>query len=314
MAFHRLGWLAVIAIGSGCSAEPPKRHWERSAVPMSATTAPRSAAAQAGMIAIPAGNYPIGRDTGPASERPRHVVAIKAFRIDRTEVTNAAFAEYLNALKLPMKGSFGIAGVSGRNADAATVALLGHGLDGVSRYPIIELDDEDARIKLVNGRFQPAQGHADRPVTEVTWAGARAYCLWRGGELPSEAQWEAAARGKDDRVYPWGDAQADARRVVANGRTGATEPVGSKPAGASPFGVLDMAGSLSEWTRSLKRPYPYVAGDGREAIDAEGERTTRGGDYVYDHAPGQLRVSFRDGSSHIPERGHLHVGVRCSAT
>ncbi|VFR32509.1 Sulfatase modifying factor 1 precursor (C-alpha-formyglycine- generating enzyme 1) [plant metagenome] len=264
------------------------------------------------MITIPAGQYPIGRDDGARSERPRHQVTLASFRIDRHEVTNAAFAEYLNALRLPVRGDAGIGQISLRNADAATVSLLGNAVDGSRPYPIMEMDDDEARIVLVNGRFEPAPGHADHPVTETTWAGARAYCAWRGGDLPTEAQWEAAARGSDDRLYPWGNEAPDGSRVSASGRTGETAPVGVRLAGASPFGLLDMAGSVAEWTRSLKRPYPYRADDGREDVDAAGERTTRGGDYVYDRRAANFSVSFRDGFSNAPQHGHRHIGFRCA--
>lgn len=295
-------------------AQEPPRHWERSATAISPSIAPLSIQAGQQMAEIPAGRYPMGRDDGARSERPRHEVAVASLRIDRTEVTNAAFAEYLNALRLPVRGSAGIGQVSERNADASTVALLGNGTDGTRRYPIMEMDDDEARIVLVDGRFEAAQGHADHPVTETTWAGARAYCVWRGGDLPTEAQWEAAARGTDDRTYPWGSAAPDDTRVFASGRTGDTAPVGSRLAGASPFGLLDMAGSLAEWTRSLKRPYPYRADDGRENVESAGERTTRGGDYVYDRRPANFSVSFRDGFSNAPQHGDRHIGFRCVAS
>ena len=270
-------------------------------------------AAQRAMLPVPPGRYPIGRDSGPASQRPRHVVSLTGFRIDRTEVTNAAFADYLNALRLPVRGSFGAGGISERNGDAQTVELLTTRRAGASHKPLIELDDGDARIMLLNGRFAPVRGKEDHPVTEVTWAGARAYCIWRGGDLPTEVQWEAAARGTDDRLYPWGDAQPDNARMVSGGRIGETRPVGSKPQGASPHGLLDAAGSLAEWTRSLKRPYPYRADDGREDSAAPGERTTRGGDYEYADQAINFTVSFRDGFSNDPVHGHRHVGFRCTA-
>lgn len=306
-----VGIAALAGFGFDAQAQQPPNHWNRPALKISAAIAPLSAQANAQMIAIPAGRYPIGRDSGPRSERPRHEVSVASFRIDRTEVTNAAFAEYLNALRLPVRGSFGVGAIAAKNADASTIVLLGNGLDGVSRYPIIELDDDEARIVLEDGRFRAEKGHEDHPVTEVTWAGARAYCVWRGGDLPTEVQWELAARGSDDRLHPWGNDKPTSERVSASGRTGVTAPVGSRPTGASPFGLLDMAGNVAEWTRSLKRPYPYRADDGREVVETAGERTTRGGDYVYDRQPARFSVSFRDGYSNASERGHRHIGFRC---
>jgi formylglycine-generating enzyme required for sulfatase activity len=303
---------AAALLASPAAASPPD--FSRLAgSALGGVSAPATMAAARSMVAIPAGTYPIGRDDAAADQRPRHTVTLGAFRIDRTEVTNAAFAEYLNALGLSMRGSFGIGGMSARNGSGEAARLLMEGDEGSGRYPIIALDDEQARIVLVDGRFMAAPGYADHPVAETTWAGARAYCLWRGADLPSEVEWEAAARGTDNRRYPWGDAAPSAATAFLSGRSGVTGAVGERPAGASPFGALDMAGGMAEWTLSLKRPYPYAAGDGRETPGRAGERVTRGGDYRYDRTPATLTVSHRNGFSNAPERGHRHIGFRCAA-
>ncbi|MGF1553241.1 MAG: formylglycine-generating enzyme family protein [Paracoccaceae bacterium] len=264
------------------------------------------------MLAVPAGRYPLGRDDGPRDARPAHAVDLAAFAIDRTEVTNAAFAEYLDALGLGLRADVEAGALRPGDVDGRAFGLLAEGREGGGRYPIIALDDDQARIGLRGGRFAPTPGYEDHPVTETTWAGARAYCRWRGARLPTEAEWEAAARGPDGRLYPWGEAAPDDRLVFTSGRTGRTAPVGSRPLGASPVGALDMAGSLAEWTASLKRPYPYDPGDGREDPRASGERITRGGDYRYDTAADELTAVHRDGFSNAPERGHRHIGFRCA--
>jgi formylglycine-generating enzyme required for sulfatase activity len=123
-----------------------------------------------------------------------------------------------------------------------------------------------------DGRFAPNPGHADHR-TEVTWAGAAAYCRWRGARLPSEVEWEAAARGRQARRFPWGDAMPTKELAVIALPSGNTVPVGSRPRGATPEGLQDMAGSLLECTSSLDRPYPYRADDGREDARTPGERT-----------------------------------------
>jgi iron(II)-dependent oxidoreductase len=309
-----LTFAASLALVVPARAQAPPDFTALRGTPFDAAAESASAQAHRDMVAIPAGSYPIGRDTGPADQRPRHMVPLAAFRIDRTEVTNAAFAEYLNALDLGLRGSLGIGRIATDGGAPRAVALLQEGREGSGLYPIIALDDEQVRIELRNGRFAAAVGFEDHPVAETTWAGARAYCTWRGARLPTEAEWEAAARGTDDRMFPWGDASPNASRAFVSGRSGVTAPVGGRPAGASAFGVHDMSGSLAEWTSSLNRPFPYDAFDGRELPTAAGERVTRGGDYVYDRSARGLTVSHRNGFSNAPERGHRHIGFRCAAS
>ena len=268
------------------------------------------------MIRIPGGRYPLGApagDTRSASDAsPAQTVPLEPFRIDRTEVTNLQFAEFLNALPVEPTGTARAGTATGANFPFATRALFleSHKPRG---YPIIGLDDDEVRIALRDGRFEPEPGFADHPVAEVTWAGAVAYCGWRGARLPTEAEWEAAARGTGARLFPWGDANpTDAHATIAR-RAGDTLPVGSKPLGATPEGVLDMGGSLAEWTSSLYRPYPYRVDDGREDPHAAGERVTRGGDYVYQSAPEHLVTWHRRGFSRQPASGHRHIGFRCAA-
>jgi formylglycine-generating enzyme required for sulfatase activity len=177
---------------------------------------------------------------------------------------------------------------------------------------IIELDDDDGRIGIRDGRFAPDPGYETHPVAETTWRGALAYCLWRGARLPTEVEWEAAARGRDGRTFPWGDAVPTADHAVIERRSGDTLAVGSRPNGATPEGLLDMAGSLSEWTSTLDHPYPYGADDGREDATLLGERVVRGGDYVFNSAKVRLTGWNRTIWSRNPAAGHRHIGFRCA--
>ncbi len=127
----------------------------------------------------------------------------------------------------------------------------------------------------------PPSELANHPVVDVSWDDALAFAGWLSSvtgmrwELPTEAQWEKAARGVDGRQFPWGNAFDSARcNVRETGRTGTT-PVGSYPDGASPYGLLDMAGNVWEWTRSWQAAYPY-ADDGRNRTEMPGNRPRLG--------------------------------------
>ena len=153
---------------------------------------------------------------------------------------------------------------------------------------------------------QPGAALHDHPATYVDWFAASAYARGAGARLPSEPEWERAARGDDRRLYPWGDAPATARHANFGAQIGATTPVGAYPQGRSPWGCCDMAGNVWEWTRSLARPYPYHSGDGREDAADPGPRVVRGGSY--NHAPRDIRCGARDRL--FPGACDVYIGMR----
>jgi len=156
-------------------------------------------------------------------------------------------------------------------------------------------------FEFVRAAQHPAPGHwtngimpkalAQHPVTYVDWFDANAYAEWAGGRLPTEAEWEEAARGLKANMYPWGNAEPDAARANYNAHLRTTSQVGQFLAGASPYGALDMAGNVWEWVNSLYQPYPYRSDDGRENSADEGMRVVRGGSYI--HPAREIRCAYR---------------------
>jgi formylglycine-generating enzyme required for sulfatase activity len=135
--------------------------------------------------------------------------------------------------------------------------------------------------------WQKQQSKLDHPVVAVTWYDAVAYAAWLTGQtgehfrLPTEAEWEKAARGTDARIYPWGDVFDQARCNTNESGIKTTTPVGSFPTGASPYGVHDMAGNVWEWTSSRYVPYPYSIPMEPEDAHSPENRVLRGGSWSY---------------------------------
>jgi formylglycine-generating enzyme required for sulfatase activity len=162
---------------------------------------------------------------------------------------------------------------------------------------------------LGNWRAEFTTGKDQHPVVNVTWHDAVAYCRWADKRLATEAEWEYAARGTDGRKYPWANAwEAGRARFSGNNGGERTTPVGSYPSGASPFGVLDLAGNVWEWVSSLYWPYPYSATDGRENLTASGRRVMRGGSW--NGSPKSLRSADRGGIN--PSFRGNGLGFRCA--
>jgi formylglycine-generating enzyme required for sulfatase activity len=172
----------------------------------------------ADMVHVPAGEFTMGSNEGESDEQPVNTVYLDAFYIDEYEVTNGQFAQFLNEQGNQEEG-------------------------GVTW---VDIGAEYCLITESEGQYQPRSGYSDHPVVEVSWYGARAYCQWAGKGLPTEAEWEKAARGTDGRTYPWGEG-IDCDHAQYGKCGGQTMLVGSKPKGASPYGALDMAGNVWEW-------------------------------------------------------------------
>jgi formylglycine-generating enzyme required for sulfatase activity len=266
-------------------------------------TAPASVhGCAANQILIPGGTFWMG---DPDYAKPVHKVTLSPFCIDKTEVTVAAFRACVQAGDCPLP--------------SATV-----------EWQDIKPEDKAKWSQFCTwGR----SGLDQHPINCVDWKQATAYCEWMGGRLPTEAEWEYAARGNDGRKYPWGNEAPDAKRLNACGSecismgkkrldatwtpmyTGddgwpVTAPVGSYPKGASPFGVLDMAGNLWEWTADSFADYGEEAVTNPQRSQSDVSfRVNRGGGWRNDH-PFWARADLRNKSE--PSMRDLKLGFRCA--
>jgi formylglycine-generating enzyme required for sulfatase activity len=202
-------------------------------------------------------------------ERPPHPVSVDAFEIDKFEVTNEQFEKF--------------------------VAETGYAT-------------EAEKAGDTSWRYW-AKNKSNHPVVKVSWNDAAAFCEWAEKRLPTEAEWEKAARGTDGFTYPWGN-DWDVNKVNAkeSGYRGTTI-VGSFPSGASPYGVMDMAGNVSEWTSDWFQPYPgYPGGDGEAQYFGEKYRVIRGGGWFSDQ--NLVRTTERSASS--VTAANDDIGFRCA--
>jgi formylglycine-generating enzyme required for sulfatase activity len=188
-------------------------------------------------VFIPAGTFRMGgMDARSApDERPAHNVTLDAFWMDQLEVTNAMYRLCLQT--------------------------------GPCTAPQTIKSSDRRPDYFNNPEFK------DYPVVYVTWGQAKTYCEWAGGRLPTEAEWERAARGDDWRTFPWGEDKADGLRANFNMLLGDTSRAGTYSLGASPFGVLDMAGNVAEWTNDFYSG-TYYESLGEETGDPTGPETS----------------------------------------
>jgi formylglycine-generating enzyme required for sulfatase activity len=245
-------------------------------------------------VPVLGGAFTMGDDAGDDDERPQRRVSVDAFEIDRYEVTNVQYQRFVRE--------------TGRRAP---------------RY--------------WDGHTYPAGQH-DYPVVGVSWEDADAYCTWAGRRLPTEAEWEKACRGRDGRAYPWGerwdpgranvglgardawppgiaDAWALLKAMPADARDLGLRPVGSYLSGASPYGVVDLAGNVEEWVADWYslRAYRELAAQNPLGQAPEWGRSIRGSAWVYrsglEHWVEDWSRCAARNASHA--YAHPRVGFRC---
>jgi sulfatase modifying factor 1 len=220
------------------------------------------------MVEIPAGPFTMGFSGGLDDERPEHQVELSAFQLDIFEVTNAQFAAFVDA--------------TGYQTDA-----------------------EKANNKQV-WHTEYTEGKDNYPVVRVSWNDATAYCEWVGKRLPTEEEWEKAARGPEGYLYPWGNTFDP---TLVNGKeSGLRGPVtvGTYGDGVSAYGVYDLAGNVWEWTDSWYLAYPgNTVGS---PYYGEQFRVLRGGGWFDTET--ELRSTRRSGN--IPTAANNDIGFRCA--
>jgi toxoflavin biosynthesis protein ToxD len=208
-------------------------------------------------------------------ESPQHVLILPAFALARTPVTNALYAAFVAAT-----GAY--TPITWRGSQPPD-ALRGH--------PVVDVSWEEANDFCAWLNDQIADCRLQ--IADLDQSQSTIYNLQSTMRLPSEAEWEHAARGTGGRAFPWGDVWDERRANTRDSGAGGTTSVGSYPAGASPYGGLDLAGNVWEWTSSLDALYPYNPSDGREDSKAPGRRILRGGCYANPHGFARCACRFR---------------------
>ena len=292
-----LAVVAVAVLGVGVVVAVLNRDSSGHAAPVVAATVVESAPSPVvtpppvltcpeGMALIPAGTFSMGdADTASFGAQPPHMVTLSGFCMDLTEVTVAAYRSCVVA------GSC--------VAASATVD-----------FPGMTAQQRRGSSPACQANHTNVDQH---PINCVDWDQAQAFCRFRGGQLPTESQWEYAARGSDGRIYPWGNA-APASQLCWSGVTQRTStcPVQSYPGGNSPFGLFDMAGSVWEWTSDWYEGYTSPAGSSipnPTGPESGTSRVYRGGGWDGTD-PSVFRSADRDGSWHAVR--HLLIGFRCA--
>ncbi|MES2644143.1 MAG: SUMF1/EgtB/PvdO family nonheme iron enzyme [Myxococcota bacterium] len=240
-----------------------------------------------GVVDVPGGSFAMGSGRAP-DERPVRDVTLSAYRIDRAEVSLAAFEAFVAA---------------GAYTNAAWWAPEGWAWAG--EHP----GGAGATIRA-SGR------PGDHPVVAVTWWEADAYCRWKGGALPTEAQWEHAACDDGGGRYPWGDDEDFAAAWFNEGRHGQiasvkTQPVAEQDSAlASPFGLVHAAGNVWEWTADSYDARWYAEAPVQDPVNTQARpwRTARGGSYA--NLPSYCGCTHREPVA--PAEVRLTMGFRCA--
>ena len=247
--------------------------WENCQVKVTAQEVPGA------MVLILGGTFDMGQ-ADVANANPIHQVTLSAYYIDVNEVTVAQYVAFLNS-------------------------------GGKDTHYISDMSDPFCEItKIGEGNYSVASGKGNFPIVYVNWEDAKAYCEWAGKRLPTEAEWEYAARGMDGWTYPWGEGIDNTKANYDSNVGTTTTPVGTYPTGASPFGCLDMAGNVWEWVSDWRAAYSSTPQINPTGPETGGDRVMRGGSWLADNL--SCRAAWR--SSYDPSVRNFTLGFRCAQT
>ena len=243
------------------------------------------------MVFVPAGEFSMGSDRLGEDEQPLHQVYLDAFWLDRYEVTNAQFAKFVaetNYQTTAEQHGWGWILVEGTLQEM-------NGADWQHPY----------------GTNSDINDRSDHPVVLVSWADANAYCRWAGKRLPTEAEWEKAARGPIVQSYAWGEVYDSSKANTQETQRHDTMPVGSfSPHGDSPYGAADMSGNVSEWVADWYADdyYQYASANNPLGPTSGTEKILRGGAWFFEALYAQ--TAFRYNLN--PEYTYSFTGFRCA--
>lgn len=295
-----------------------------------ASEAPREASAPReieGMIPIPAGEFIMGSDRTDQeglrerygftfelylNEHPAHRASLGAYYIDALEVSNADYKRFVQETGHPepqdwIQNAYNVSDAKLQTAHVSNLRWIAADYFGLD-YDTSAMEREELLAELLD-----IQRQRDRlPVTAVSWNDAERYCRWLGKRLPTEAEWEKAARGPQGLEYPWGNEWVQGRANSGDQMEGdeSLAPVGSFTGDVSPYGVRDLGGNVSEWVADWYLPYAGSA-YWDEAFGQQ-HKVVRGGGAGLGHYA--LSVFFRGARrGHAPpETASTDVGFRCA--
>ena len=247
-------------------------------------------------VLIPGGTFMMGAtdedEAAAADERPLHPVTLDSYYLDQYEVSVSQYAAFLNTLPE-------------REGLASYVGAC-------NGFTCVAAKFETVNSHLVNpeNSWMAEDGSQNLPINTVSWYGAAAYCAWVDARLPTEAEWEYAARGEDGRLYPWGNQPPDASQAIFNTNFAGLAAVDSLPAGASALNIYGLAGSVWEWVSDgyAADYYSNSPQENPQGDDTATTRVLRGGGYA--DPPERLRATNRFEAD--PTNRDPLIGFRCA--